>query len=121
MIFKPHLNISSQLECLFCCINFSHFQLIFFLWNRQNLAQRFYGCRTFNFLKPGTINALNSRVRENWEIGEIYQRKLDGRLKNSPKEKKIATQIYQNLNNFKFMYMNLIFMGDSSLFHDSLG
>lgn len=71
----------------------------------------------FNFLKPGTINALNSKVRENWEIGE----RLDGRLKNSPKEKKIATQIYQSLNNFKFMYMNLIFMGDSSLFHDSLG
>lgn len=38
----------------------------------------------FNFLKPGTINALNSKVRENWEIGE----RLDGRLKNSPKEKK---------------------------------
>lgn len=26
----------------------------------------------FNFLKPGTINALNSRVQENWEIGERF-------------------------------------------------
>lgn len=72
----------------------------------------------FNFLKPGTINALNSKVRENWEIGERF---IKFEFQKFSKRKKIATQIYQNLNNFKFMYMNLIFMGDSSLFRDSLG
>lgn len=84
MIFKPHLNISSQLECLFCCINFSHFQLIFYSGTTKTWHSDSMAVGLFNFLKPGTINALNSKVRENWEIGE----RLDGRLKNSLKEKK---------------------------------